>query len=146
MSHDNLEHGFNSKPQEYERMPFLDKLKELVPGVEFEESDELREARVAVLEALRGDNQDPDFLRSVWVEYTTVLEQVVDDMAPRGTIHQVSGPIEIAALVHKALIYREIRDRQRYGEDLTAAEDYAITRHYKEIAEALTAELNGIAN
>ena len=48
--------------------------------------------------------------------------------------------------MHKALIYREIGDRQRYGEDLTEAEEYAISRDYKEIAEALTAELDSIAN
>lgn len=145
MSQDNPESKFSLESHKEEVTSFLDKLRELLPGVEFEESDELQEARAAILEALQRDDQDPDLLRSVWAEYAIILEQVVDDKAPRGTIHQISGPLEIAALVHKALIYREIGDIPRYGEDLTVAEEYALERDYDEIATALGAELDSIA-
>ena len=50
MNHESFESGYSSEPQE--RVSFLDKLKELIPGVEFEESDDLRQARLDVLAAL----------------------------------------------------------------------------------------------
>jgi hypothetical protein len=56
------EHEPHASPHEKDSIVFADTYKKLLPGVEFEESSEMREARIAVLEALTKSNQNPDFL------------------------------------------------------------------------------------
>jgi hypothetical protein len=47
--------------------------------------------------------------------------------------------------VHKALIYREAGDFQRYGKNLEDAEVYAFNMRLDEVAEAISAELDELA-
>lgn len=140
MNTPNPEHTFN---KEYgSQAPCLDdKMRELLPRVEFEETAELLEARMAVLEALKRPGPSPDLLQSVWEEYANICEQTVDNeplsAAPR-------AQLQIAMLVHKALLFREFGDVRRYGEELVDAEEYAFNMRLDEISEAITAELNKI--
>lgn len=144
MSQHSLEHEPNSDSCETDHISFTDKLRELLPDIEFEESAEILEARMAVLEALTGSDQNPDFLRSVWIEYTMICERAVDDATPSDADPQMRAKPQIAALVHKALIFREIGNVQRYGEDLTDAEEYALAKGLCEVAEAIGAELDSL--
>lgn len=119
---------------------FEAKLTELLPGMEFEESEELAEARTAVLEALKDRDGDPEFIRSVWVEYSDVCEKAVnelDDKAP-----DTVAKMQIAMLVHKSLIFREAEDYERYCEDLCDAETYANAKGFDEIKNAITTEID----
>ncbi len=131
------EHTHATEYREHEPAAFLDKMRELLPSVDFEETVELREARAAVLEALKPD-QNPDLLQAVWTEYANICEQFVDNQAET----QTRAQLQIAILVHKALIFREIEDVQRYGEELTDAGDYAFNAYLDDIAEAIGAELD----
>lgn len=117
---------------------FLEKMGQLLPSVEFEEPAELAEARTAVLEALRIDNLNPDFLRSIWVEYAAVCEHTVDNKAIEGG-QRIQ--LQIAMLIHKALIFREVGDMQRYRKELTEAEVYSFNMHLDAISDAIIAEL-----
>ena len=132
------------KPGENEKLPFGAKFKELLTGVEFAESVEMIEARAALLDALTMKDQGSELLQSVQTEYTNICEQVVDNMSDINP--QIRAQLQIAILVHRALIFREIGDVQRYGEDLSDAEDYAHNMYLDEIAEAIGAELDGLAN
>lgn len=138
MNRFNPESESGPNPNKSERLPFEHKFKDLLPDMGFEEPTDMLEARTAVLEALT--NNDPELLRSVWVEYASVCEQAVDKETD--TDPQIRAQLQIAALVHKALIFREIGDMQRYGEDLSDAEEYAWNMHFDKIAEAITAELD----
>ena len=144
MSHRSPEHEFNPNHSESKMPAFADKFQDLLPGVEFEEPNELLEARTSVLEALARKDQRSDLIQSVWIEYAKVCEQVVDSKAEAGP--QIRAQLQIAMLVHKALIFREAGDIQRYGEDLSAAEDYAFNMYFDGIAETIGAELDNLAS
>lgn len=140
MNHPNPEHNLNPKSKENEKLSFIDKFRSMLPGVELEESTEMHEARTSVLEALSRKDQSPDFIQSVWIEYTKICEQIVDRKTEINP--QIRDQLQIAMLVHKALIFREIGDMQRYGEDLSDAEEYAFNMYLDGIAEAIGAELD----
>jgi hypothetical protein len=123
---------------------FTDMFRFLLRDVEFEEPVEMAEARMAVSEALTKSHQDPDFLRSVWEEYDKICEQTVDAATPQDADPPIRARLQIATLVHKALIFREIGDTQRYGEELAYAEDYAFNTHLDAIAEAIGTELDNL--
>lgn len=146
------EHEPDTRSHENEEPTFSDKFRELLPGVAFEESAEMRDARTAILEALKGPNQDPAFLRSVWIEYAKVCEETVDQKTPTAADEADSKirawirmQLQIASLVHKALIFREAGDLRRYGQELTVTEDYALTKHIDEVARVIGAELDELA-
>lgn len=135
---------FDPKHNKDEKSLFVDKFKDLLPGIAFEEPMEMLEARTAVIEALLGDNQNPDFLRHVWVEYSNICEQTVDN---EGEVHgRNRAHLQITMLIHKALIFHEIGDVRRYGEELIDTEEYAYNMHFDEIVDAINAELDRLTN
>lgn len=142
MSSHNPEYEFNPTPSE--RLNFSDKFRELLPGVEFEEPAELLEARTAVLQALAREDQQSNFLQSVWIEYAKICEQIIDNRIESSP--QIRAQLQIAILIHKALIFREAENIQRYGEDLNGAEEYAYNMHLDEIVEAIGTELDKLAS
>lgn len=132
----------NPESHENDRPSFEEKFAELLPDVEFVVTAELDEARAAVLEALAGDNQDPDFIRSVWAAYADVAEQTVDsDTDPAKRPKR-----QIASQVYKALILREAKDDDGYGRDLADAEEYAYDMYLDEIRAAIGGELDSLQN
>lgn len=137
------EHTFSRESRENETSPFLDKFRELLPGINFEESAEMREARLAIVEALARKDPGPDFIKSVWVEYAKICEQTVDSKTEMNP--QFHAQLQIATLVHKALIFREAGNIQRYGEDLSDAEEYAFNANLSKPAEAIGAELDKLS-
>lgn len=143
MSIQHPEHGSDPNPREKERSNFADKFKDLLPGIEFEEPIELVEARMAALEALVS-SRDSGTLRSVWIEYASLCERIVDDKADANPYTRARSQITI--LVHKALIFRAAGDLQRYGEDLSDAEEYAYNMGFDEIAEVISVELNDLTD
>jgi hypothetical protein len=97
-----------------------------------------------VLAALAGENQNPDFIRSVWIEYAKVCEQIVDsetDIKLRDR-----ALLQIVMLLHKALIFREAGNTLRYGESLNDAKEYAYNMLLDEIAAAIDAELDKLTS
>jgi hypothetical protein len=97
MNSPDSEHTSHPEPHENEPYSFLDKFRELLPGIEFEEPVEMLEARMAVLEALAGNDQETELLRSVWGEYAQICEQAVDsriEVSP-----QIRAQLQLAALV-----------------------------------------------
>lgn len=137
MSPNTPEHEFSR----IEKPAFADKFRDLLPSVEFKEPIEMLEARTAVLEVLTRNDQDSDLLRFAWVEYAKTCEQVVDNHPD--TDPHIRAQLHIVMLVHKALLFHEIGDTQRYGEILSAAEEYAYNRSF-EIAEAIGIELDSL--
>ncbi len=142
MEHLNPEYEYSAQAHESEDSHFADKIRDLLPGVDFEESAEMFDARKAILEALQKSDQNPDFLQSVWTEYAIVCEQIVDSRTE--TDSHTRAQLQIAMLVHKALIFYEIGNILRYGEDLSDAEEYAYNMYFDSIAEAIGAELDNL--
>lgn len=144
MGQPNPEHTFIPDSHESDISRFTNKFHELLPGVDFEESAEMLEARMAIIEALSTHIQDPELLRFIWINYAKICEQNVDDKTPNNAHPQIRAQFQIAALVHKSLIFRESGDIERYSEDLSDAEEYALTKHLDEIADAIGRELDNL--
>lgn len=142
----NPERKSSTESHESDIAAFEDKFRDLLPGVEFEEPSEILEARIAILEALTRGDQNPDFLKSVWIEYTKVCEHVVDNKTLDGTDPHTRSKLQVATLVHKALIFRKSGDIQRYSEELTDAEEYAFNARLDEIADAIGRELDNLTD
>jgi hypothetical protein len=133
------EYDREAKPEKPE---FTEKLAELLPGFEFEETPELSEARLAALEALTKEAQDPALNRLVWTEYAKVCEHIVDTTDFNEAYPKITMPVQIAMIVHKALIFREAGDTARYAEELNIAQAYASGNvYYDTIVAALQKEL-----
>lgn|GEM_PF-4281507 len=120
---------------------FIDKLNTLLPGVEFEEPTELYEARMAILEALQIEDINPEILRSAWSEYATICEQYVDTTEADDT-HTTRAHRQITAILHKALIFHEAGDHQRYVDELIDAETYAYNMYFDDISQAISREID----
>lgn len=135
---------FSPESNKNERRAFPDKFRSLLPGTEFEESADMLEARTAVLEALLKHSQNIDLLQAAWAEYAEICEKIVDDRTESSP--RIRAQLQIAILVHKALIFREAKDMQRYGEDLAEARGYAYNIHLDDIVEAIDTELDELVN
>lgn len=112
-------------------MTFDDKFEALRAGLEFEEPQELSEARRAVLEALTQHSQDSDLLQSVWRQYADICEPLT----------RQSDAIATSVHIHKALIYREAKIPDRYAQELAFAETYAYFSHTDDALAAIQAEI-----
>jgi len=141
MSQYDPEHD-NHLPDSSEVSRFLDKLKSLLLGIEFEETNELLEARIAILEALQRAHHDPDLLKVIWAEYTKICEQIVDSSELADTDLKARAKIQIAIIVHKALIFHEAGNTDRYPEELTDAEIYAHNSYFDDVAMAIQIEID----
>lgn len=133
------EKAYNSIPEHAEISPFADALKDLLPDVQFTEATELSEARTALIEALHPNSQQPELAQSTWSEYARLCEQIVDTTA---TDMQHRALLQICFIVHKALIFRQTDDMQRYLEELTTAYEYAYNMRFDAIAEAIGQEID----
>ena len=118
---------------------FLDTLRNLLPGVEFEESTELHEARTVIVEALQ-EAQNPATLELAWTEYSRITEQVVDSKTDADA--KARAKLQIAAMVHKALLFREAGDVERCADYLSGAEEYAYNMYFDEMAAVIGAEID----
>jgi len=120
---------------------FLDTLRNLLPGIEFEESAELHEARTVIVEALR-ETQDSSALGLAWTEYSRIAEQVVDSKTDADS--KGRAELQIAAMVHKALLFREAGDVERCADYLSGAEEYAYNMYFDEMAAVIGAEIDAL--
>lgn len=91
-----MKQEFTQESHENDDPSFVDKLKSLLPDVEFKESDDMLEARTAILQAL--------------VSKIPIFYQLPGMNTP---------------IVHKALIFREAGNTERYFDELFGAEEYA---------------------
>lgn len=134
-------HSPDSVPEQIELSQFADALNDLLPGARFNETVELTEAHDAILEALHSVGQHPELTQSAWTEYARLCEQIVDTTA---TDMQHRALLQICFIVHKALIFRQTDDMQRYLEELATAYKYAYNMRFDAIAGVIGQEIDRI--
>ncbi len=121
---------------------FVEKMSELLPDIQWRESHELLDARITIINALQTPDIDPTLLTSAWSEYAIIHEQSVDQESSNLDSVLTRAQLQIATLVHKALIFREVDNIQRYGEELVDAEEYAYQEHLDDVSRAINDELD----
>jgi hypothetical protein len=134
-----MEHPKNNEKSGEIALPAIESL---LPKLDFYETPDLAEARRAILEALSNNDLDPASRQEMWAEYAKIGEQITDaldaqDIEGRARTH-------IALIVHKAMIFRDADNLQRYLEELDDAEIYAASRHLDVIAESLRDEIDSL--
>jgi len=131
---------------EDETLRFALKLRDLLPGVEFSETPELLEARIAVLEALRREESGSPVTLLAWQEYGSICEEIVD--RSEATDPRSRAEMLIAMIIHKALIFYMNGDIERYIEELDDATIFAYARshqgYFDEIAFTLQEEIDAL--
>lgn len=138
--------GLESEPSQSELAAADNSIETLLPQLDFYESSELREARQAVLIALREEADDPARRREAWTEYAIVSEHMVDDADLTGQDIASRAKAQIALIIHKALIFREADQVARYIQELDHAETYADAKRFHVVASTLEAELDAVVS
>lgn len=142
MNQSNPEHPSHHTDREPPVSSFVEKMSELLPNIQWRESHELLEARITIINALQTPDIDPTLLTSAWSEYAIIHEQSVDQESSNPDSVLTRAQLQIVALVHKALIFREVDNIQRYGEELVDAEEYAHQEHLDDVSRAINDELD----
>lgn len=105
--------------------------------LDLDETPDLLEARLAVIAGLTDTETDPATMRAAWIQYAMIIEKIAElaDDLPRA---------QIAATIHKALIFRDVSMLQRYIEELDIAEVYAANMNMVEISDVLGQEIERV--
>lgn len=138
--------GPEFEPDQSELTAADNSIEALLPQLDFYETAELREARQAILMALREESDDPVRRRKVWTEYAIIGEHMVDDADQTGQNIAPRAKAQIALIIHKALIFREAGQVPRYIQELDCAETYADAKRFYAVASTLEAELEAVVS
>ena len=133
----NMEHFPSQEP---ENTP--SSFEALLALLEFPQSPELIGARQAILKLLKDPSADPTDLQTAWEHFADEVELLVENPELDQHMHI---KLQIGAIVHKALIFKEAGNQLRYAQELDDAESYAFNARLFEISNPLTAELDAIA-
>ena len=139
-------HPLWQQPDKVERPTQALLIETLLPQLGFYETVELSEASQAVLIAINEETNDPSRLQAAWTEYAIIGEQIVDNAEITPKDIETRAKIQLALIIHKALILRESNQIPRYIESLDYAETHANTKGFYAIASILEHELESIAN
>ncbi|MBC7868652.1 hypothetical protein H7X69_00530 [Candidatus Saccharibacteria bacterium] len=123
-----------------------DSIEALLPQLDFHATSELTEARQAVLAALSEQTADSSRLQAAWTEYAIISEQIVDNIEITPQDIEAREKIQLAFLIHKALIFREAQQIPRYVEELDYAETYADAKGFYDVASSLERQLDVATN
>lgn len=104
-----------------------------------ERTPELHEA-ADILVAVLKDVSDPDADRTqAWQEYSTIAEDSVERSVDYGRA-------QIAAIIHKAGIFKAANDPLRYVSELDGAQTYAFNAGLNNVAQALADEIETVGD
>jgi len=138
--------GLESEPDQSELTAADNSIEALLPQLDFYESSELREARQAILVALREVSDNPARRREAWTEYAIIGEHIVDDADLTGQDIASRAKAQLSLIIYKALIFREAGQVPRYIQELDHAETYADAKRFYAVALTLEAELDAVVS
>ena len=115
------------------------RIEALMESLNFHESFQLKQVTEVVVGTL--EDGDKSAQQQAWLEYSVLLEQIVDQEGRRSPDPQVYPRIRIAALIHKALIFYKAKDMTRFVAELDQAQEYAFGEHLDDLNQALHTEL-----
>ncbi len=138
--------GLESEPNQSELTAADNAIEALLPQLDFCETAELREARQAILMALREEADDPARRREAWTEYDIIGEHMVDNADLTGQDIASRAKAQLSLIIYKALIFREVGQVPRYIQELDHAETYADAKRFYAVASTLEAELDTVVS
>lgn len=121
---------------EIEAPTFSSETQKLFDRTGFLDSEELREATDTIVACLLNPDSDESATRFAWIELSKVTEGIVDE---RDGGNQ--GKAMIAAIIHKALIFKLANRQTRYLMELDLAEVYASNTGESQLGDAVEAEI-----
>jgi hypothetical protein len=115
------------------------RIEALIESLDFHEPIQLKLAAEVVVGAL--EDGDESAQQQAWLEYSVLLEHIVDKESGRSLDPKAYPRIRIAALIHKALIFYKVKDMTHFVDELDQAQEYAFGEHLDELNQALHTEL-----
>lgn len=119
-------------------------LEGLFTDLDFEETPALAEERIAILAMIAEGTDDPAQKEAAWIKYDKVGETLVDTTVDHLDIKK-REKLHIALIIHKALLFREAQNVERYIEELEWAYTYADRTGLHEIADGIDTALDEVA-
>lgn len=137
--YDDIERGpSQSIPESEYELSDQDKdqtIESLLTTLDFVPTPELIEARQTIIDVLAGSEVNPDATKAAWMNYADIADNLV------GTTKEYSRA-HIAATIHKAMIFRDVHNPERYIEELQVAEELCYyDQGLNELSMALKDEL-----
>lgn len=118
-----------------------DPMTSLIETLDFRASSELIEASSAIVDGIsKFGDRDPR-IRAAWVEYAKISEQMIDG---NETDRVAYSRAQIAAIIHKSLIFRAVGNNLRYISELDSAEVYAFNEGLDEISSGIQTEIDTV--
>lgn len=137
---------FKQRHDQVEQGMVDDSIEALLPRLGLYDTPELNNARATVLIALQADGSNPSWRKIAWNEYTATCEQIINNLeistSTTETRIEALAKIQIALIIHKALIFREAGKIPSYIKQLDYAEAYADNEGFSGEALMLQLELD----
>ena len=115
------------------------RIEALIESLNFHESLQLKQATEVVVGTL--EDGDKSAQQQAWLEYSVLLEHIVDRESSRSSDPQAHPRIRIAALIHKALVFYKAKDMTRFVMELDQAQEYAFGERLDDLNQVLHTEL-----
>ena len=123
-----------------ETSPFT--IDSLLERLDIHPSPELEEAREALITGLRDSSTDNSSLSQAWKEYALIAEGIIAAQDREKQQPDDYASKQIAFILHKADIFREVGDDKRYVEELRVAEEYAYNTGLDGLSDSLLIEIS----
>jgi hypothetical protein len=102
-------------------------------------SADLSDATTAVLAGLSDPETPKASMQLAWIELSDITEGIVDSAEQNG---RDRAKAQIAAIIHKALIFKSAGDQMRYLMEIDLAEVYADNINETQLSTAVTDEID----
>lgn len=114
-------------------------IESLIEQFGFHPTSALMEANEAIIAGLADETTDRRHLRQAWIEYSKIAEGIVEATGEDPVSY---AKAQVAANIHKALLFQAIGDMLRYLHELDLAQLSASMYEFREVKETLQAEVD----
>jgi hypothetical protein len=106
------------------------------------ETEDLSSAREAILAGLKSSmKDDAPSLITAWNEYATIVETIVEQIPSSVETRGTYIKLQIAALLHRARLFRDAGRSRRYLQELDTASFYAYNERLDDVHELIEKEI-----
>lgn len=112
----------------------------LLASLGVEPGPELKRITKKLRDALTDPDTNTESVRLMWVEYSQQFEALAEE----ADNPEEYAKVQIAAIIHKAFIFRDANSELRYLEELDKAEMYSANSGFTALSSLISAEVDSL--